>query len=93
MWIIRCMPNTSVGGGLLAKASAQQTLMLTDPSLSRASPLPQGSATPLHIKNASLHPQHNLADMIPTFHPRMGLGGVGIGVDLVDHRQATPGTE
>ena len=42
---------------------------------------------------ASLHPQHNLADMIPTFHPRMGLGGVGIGVDLVDHRQATPGTE
>ncbi|PRW73728.1 hypothetical protein C7A12_21490 [Pseudomonas fluorescens] len=44
MWIIRCMPNTSVGAGLLAKASAQQTLMLTDPPLSRASPLSQGSA-------------------------------------------------
>ncbi|KAA2231719.1 hypothetical protein FJD34_10280 [Pseudomonas brenneri] len=32
-----------VGAGLLAKASAQQTLMLTDPPLSRASPLPQVS--------------------------------------------------
>ena len=50
-------------------------------------------ATPHNIKNASVHPQHNLADMVPTFHPRMGLGGVGVGVDLVDHRQATPGTE
>ena len=34
--------RSNVGGGLLAKASAQQTLMLTDTPLSRASPLPQG---------------------------------------------------
>ncbi len=40
-----------------------------------------------------LHPQHNLADMVPTFHPRMGLGGVGVFVDLVDDRQATPGLQ
>ncbi|MRJ39325.1 hypothetical protein FRT59_20440 [Pseudomonas haemolytica] len=33
-----------MGAGLLAKASVQQTLMLADPPLSRASPLPQGYA-------------------------------------------------
>ncbi|MBR7212424.1 hypothetical protein E1K68_06450 [Pseudomonas sp. B2021] len=34
--------RSNVGAGLPAKTSAQQTVMLTDPTLSRASPLPQG---------------------------------------------------
>jgi len=48
--------------------------------VSQASPLP-----------VLLHPQHNLANMIPTLHPRMSLGRVGVGVHLVNDRQATPG--
>ncbi|MDQ0654873.1 hypothetical protein QFZ38_005129 [Pseudomonas cedrina] len=34
----------NVGAGLPAKTSTQQTLMLTGPPQSRASPLPQGVA-------------------------------------------------
>ncbi|RBL72327.1 hypothetical protein C3E98_007210 [Pseudomonas sp. MWU13-2625] len=42
---IRCQnKNPPVGAGLLAKAACQATSALNDPPLSRASPLPLGSA-------------------------------------------------
>ncbi len=45
------VPSPIVGAGLLAKAAVHSALMQADPPLSRASPLPQGSAMDAHLIN------------------------------------------
>ena len=60
---------------------------LTDPPLSGASPLPHCSV----VSCGLLHPQYDLAYVVATFHPCMGLGGIGVFVHFVDDRQAPPG--
>src|SRR5690349_7340155 len=62
MYTTSASNQVSVGAGLLAKASPQSILMLTDPPLSRASPLPQGGDVVVSemdvLGRDHVHPRH-----------------------------------
>ncbi len=98
---VRCSSLSDWHYGLPAIAPRQSMHGLADPPPSWASPLPHldlrqawklsPPPTPCGSGLGLTDPQHNLPNMLPTFHPRMGLGRLGVIEHLVNHRQAAPG--